>query len=109
MSGNTSLGEFENLVLLAVLQLGREARAVDIRLHIQDRAERSVSRGALYSALDRLEKKGCLSWEVESSTPGRGGIPRRCFFVTELGLAAVRSSLQAISSLSAGLEGVLIK
>jgi len=107
MSGNTSLGEFEHLVLLAVLQLKGEARAIDIRSHIQDRTQRSVSRGGLYSALERLEKKGFLSWEVENSTPERGGIPRRCFFVTDQGLAAARSSLQAISSLSEGLEEVL--
>lgn len=107
MSGNTSLGEFEHLVLLAVLQLKEEARAIDIRSHIQNRTGRSVSRGALYSALDRLEKKGFLSWEVENSTPERGGIPRRCFFVTDQGLTAVRTSLRAISSLSEGLEEVL--
>jgi DNA-binding PadR family transcriptional regulator len=107
MSDSTSLGEFEHLVLLAVLQLKEEARAIDIRSRIQDRAVRSVSRGALYSALDRLEKKGLLSWEVESSTPERGGIPRRRFIATDRGLAAVRASHQAISSLSEGLEEVL--
>ena len=107
MAVNTSLGEFEHLVLLAVLQLKEAARAIDIRTRIQDRTGRSVSRGALYSALDRLERKGLLSWEVESSTPERGGIPRRCFLVTDRGLGAVRASLQAISSLSEGLEEVL--
>ena len=107
MSENTSLGEFEHLVLLAVLQLKEEARAIDIRSQIQDRTGRSVARGALYSALDRLGGKGFLTWEVESSIPERGGIPRRCFSVTDRGLAAVRVSLQAISSLSEGLGEVL--
>jgi PadR family transcriptional regulator PadR len=107
MSDKTSLGEFENLVLLAALQLKENARAIDIRSHIQDQTGRMVSRGALYSALERLEKKEFLSWKVEDSTPERGGIPRRCFFVTEQGLEAVRNSVRAISILSAGLEEVL--
>jgi len=107
MPEKKSLGEFEHLVLLAVLQLKEDARAIDIRFHIQDQAGRSVSRGALYSSLERLEKKGFLSWEVEDSSPERGGIPRRRFFVTEAGLEAVRSSHQAISVLSRGLEEVL--
>lgn len=107
MPHKTSLGEFEHLVLLAILQLKEEARAIDLRAHLEERTPRSVSRGALYSALERLEKKGFLSWRVEDSTPERGGIPRRCFFVTDLGLDAVRSSMQAISSLSEGLEEVL--
>ena len=107
MPDKKSLGEFEHLVLLSVLQLRAEARAIDIRSHIQTQAGRSVSRGALYSSLERLEKKGFLSWEVEDSSPERGGIPRRRFFVTEPGLEAVRSSLRTISVLSEGLEEVL--
>lgn len=107
MQNQKTLGEFEHLVLLSVLQLGADARAIDIRAHIQRQADRSVSRGALYSSLERLEKKGFLSWEVEDSTPARGGIPRRRFFVTQPGVEAVRNSLKAISVLSEGLEGVL--
>ncbi len=107
MPGSKSLGEFEHLVLLAVLQLKADARAIDIRAHILEQVGRSVSRGALYSSLERLEKKGFLSWEVEDTTPERGGIPRRRFFVTEPGLEAVRNSLRAISILSDGLGEVL--
>lgn len=107
LTNSASLGEFEYLVLLAVLQLKTNARAIDIRSRIQDEARRSVSRGALYSSLDRLERKGYLTWEVESSTPERGGIPRRRFRLTEEGLAAVRASHRAIAVLSEGLEEVL--
>lgn len=107
MPDKKSLGEFEHLVLLSVLQLRKDARAIDIRSHIQTQTGRSVSRGALYSSLERLEKKGFLYWEVEDSSPERGGIPRRRFFVTEAGLEAVRTSLHAISVLSEGLEEVL--
>jgi len=102
-----NLGEFEQLVLLAILQLKDRARAKDIRKKLEDGGGRSVSRGALYATLDRLEKKEFLTWVVEDSTPERGGLPRRCFQVTASGLEAVRGSLAAISQLSAGLEAIL--
>lgn len=101
------LGEFEHLVMLAVLQLGDDAHAIRIREQLEDRARRSVARGALYGALSRLQEKGMLTWQVEDATPERGGIPRRRFEVTAEGLDAVRASQQAIASLSEGLERAL--
>lgn len=103
MPQTQSLGEFEQLVLLAILQLGEDAYAAGIRREIEERAERSVSRGALYATLDRLEHKGYLRWETEDSTPARGGIPRRRFIVAAPGLEALRASLDAIRRLSRGL------
>jgi PadR family transcriptional regulator PadR len=103
----TSIGDFEQLVLLATLQLGTKARAADLRAHIARAAERSVSRGALYATLDRLESKRLLTWEVEESTPARGGIPRRRFVVTAEGLAALQRSHRAVARLSEGLDGLL--
>ena len=102
-----SLGEFEQLVLLAVLQLGEEAHAAQLREHIEEVAERRVTRGALYATLDRLTAKGFLDWEVEDSTPERGGIPRRRFRVTGPGLGSLRRSWAALRSLAQGLDGVL--
>ena len=102
-----ALGEFEQLVLLAVLQLGDDAHAATVRAHISEAADRKVTRGALYATLDRLESKGFLGWRVEGSTPERGGIPRRCFRVTEAGVASLRRSYAALRTLSNGLEGVL--
>lgn len=104
MAPGTFLGEFEHLVLLAILQLGTNARALDIRKHLEGRAERTVSRGALYATLERLERKSLLTWETEDSTPARGGIPRRRFSVTSEGLAAVRTSQRVIARLSEGLD-----
>lgn len=104
MSG---IGDFEQLVLLATLQLGEQAFAAELRAHIEKAAERSVSRGALYATLDRLQGKGLLTWEVEATTPARGGIPRRRFLVTEEGLAALRRAVRAVSRLSEGLDEVL--
>jgi PadR family transcriptional regulator, regulatory protein PadR len=102
-----ALGEFEHLVLLAVLQLGREAHAARVRERIELGAERKVTRGALYATLDRLTSKDFLEWEVEESTSARGGIPRRRFQVTESGLEALRRSHAAVRTLSRGLESVL--
>lgn len=102
-----ALGEFEQLVLLAVLQLGAEAHAAPVREAIEEGARRRVTRGALYATLDRLTAKGFLDWEVEESTPARGGIPRRRFRVTTEGLTALRASYNALRTLSRGLERVL--
>ena len=101
------LGEFEQLVLLAVLQLEEDAHAADLRAHIEGAARRRVTRGALYATLDRLTDKGFLDWEVESSTPERGGIPRRRFRVTRSGLATLRRSYGALRTLARGLESQL--
>ncbi len=104
-----SLGEFEHIVMLAVVRLRESARAFDIREEIQDKAQRRVSRGALYATLERLEKKGYLTWETEATTPERGGIPRRKFFVTDDGTAALRASQRALANLSEGLEAFLFE
>ena len=107
MPPSTSLGDFEQLVLLAVLQLGDDAYAASIRSRIEEAAERRVTRGALYATLDRLVDKGFLDWDVEETTPARGGIPRRRFWVSDDGMTALRRSYRAVRSLAHGLERVL--
>jgi PadR family transcriptional regulator PadR len=102
-----ALGEFEHLILLAILQLGPDAHAARVREKIEREADRKVTRGALYVTLDRLTEKQLVAWEVEESTSARGGIPRRRFRVTEPGLVALRRSHAAFRTLSRGLEGVL--
>lgn len=103
----TSLGEFEQLVLLAVLQLEDDGFALSILRELDRRAGRRVSRGALYKTLERLETKGYLSWEVEEPTPGRGGHPRRRFRVTSHGVAALQNARDALFRFWRGLESVL--
>ena len=102
-----ALGEFEHLVLLAILQLGRDAHAARVREHIEAEAARKVTRGALYATLERLTAKDLLTWETEDGMPARGGIPRRRFLLTDEGLEAVRRSHAAVTALSRGLEGLL--
>jgi DNA-binding PadR family transcriptional regulator len=101
------LGEFEYAILLAVLHLGDEAYAVPLRELIEERTGRPVARGALYTALERLEAKGCLRSRMGDPTPERGGRARRYFAVTPLGLRALRSTHAALARLSRGLEAVL--
>jgi DNA-binding PadR family transcriptional regulator len=101
------LGEFEQLVLLAVLRLGDEAYAVPIRQAIEEAAARSVSRGALYTTLERLEAKGLLASRIGEPTADRGGRARRYHSVTPIGLRALRAAREAVMRLSTGLESTL--
>jgi DNA-binding PadR family transcriptional regulator len=98
------LGEFEQLVLLAVLRLGDEAYAVTIRRAIEEAAARTVSRGALYTTLERLEAKGLLSSRMGEPIADRGGRARRYHKVTAAGLRALRAAREAVSRLAAGLD-----
>ena len=100
-------GEFEQMVLLAILRLGDDAFALGVLRELDTKAGRRVSRGALYKTLERLETKEFLDWEVEGATPDRGGHPRRRFRVTPDGIAALRASRDALFHLWQGLDGVL--
>jgi PadR family transcriptional regulator len=101
------LGELEQVVLLAVLQLGDGAYAVPVRAEIRERAGRAVARGALYTALERLEAKGFLASRMSEPRPERGGRSRRYFRVTPQGLRALRASRSAMLRLWRGLESLL--
>lgn len=107
MARQASLGEFEQLLLLAILGLRKSASGPAISGALEEKAGRGVSRGALYSALDRLEAKGFLTWRVEAATPERGGNPSRLFTVTEAGLEALREHQRGLRNLTVGLEDIL--
>jgi DNA-binding PadR family transcriptional regulator len=103
----TYLGEFEQMLLLAILQAGDDAYTIPLRRILQERAARTVARGALYTSLDRLEAKGLVrSWMGEPSAV-RGGRARRYFAVTSDGIAALRAAHVAMRTLAEGLESVL--
>lgn len=103
--GRDSLGEFEQLVLLACLQLGDEAYTVSVVDEIQERSGREVSHSAVYVALRRLEDKGLLSSELGDSTPERGGRPKRFFRAEPEALPALRDARDTLLSMWEGLEG----
>jgi DNA-binding PadR family transcriptional regulator len=105
--GSAILGEFEQIVLLAVLcagQSGGEAYGMPIHAEIERRTRRRVARGAVYMTLDRLEKKGLLTSRLTEPTPERGGRAKRCYTVTAPALAALRASRRALLRLWEGLE-----
>jgi DNA-binding PadR family transcriptional regulator len=85
----TTLGEFEQIVLLAVLRLGDTAYAVTVRREIAARTDRRPTPGALYTTLDRLEEKGLVVSRLGDPTPQRGGRAKRHFKVSAKGVAAL--------------------
>src|SRR5437660_2160447 len=98
------LGELEQQVLLVVLRLEDEAYATPIRETLTRAARRRVARGALYTALERLEEKGCLRSSLGDPLPERGGRSRRYFTVTAAGRRALRQSRRILLGLWDGLE-----
>ena len=100
-------GDFEQVVLLAILRRRDEAFALEILDELEATADRSVSRGALYRTLDRMTDKGWVTWEVEASTPDRGGHRRRLFAVTPAGLDVLRRSRSVLRRLWDGLEPLM--
>jgi PadR family transcriptional regulator len=108
MAGREHLGEFEQIVLLAILRLGREAYGVPIRLDIEQRTGRAVTVGALYRTLDRLEDKGYISSAFSDPTPERGGRSKRYFTVRPRGLRTLRASRQALAAMWEGLEPLVL-
>lgn len=108
-SPHTPLGEFEQLVLLAVLSLGDEAYAVPVRREIHRFARRPVTRGAVYITLERLEQKGLLTSTVGDPTPQRGGRARRYYRATAAAVAALRRSRAALERMWAAVDATLGK
>jgi DNA-binding PadR family transcriptional regulator len=104
MARREHLGEFEQIVLLAVLRLGENAYGVPIRREIERRAGRSLTVGALYRTLDRLEAKGYVSSSFGDPSPERGGRSRRYFRIRPLGLRTLRASRDALAAMWEGLD-----
>jgi PadR family transcriptional regulator PadR len=101
------LGEFEQLLLLAVLRLGADAYAPELARELEARAGRTVSRGHLYTTLDRLEDKGLVRWKLAPGGAVRDGLPRRHYTATAAGVAALRESRDVLRRMWRGLEGAL--
>ncbi len=107
MADKNFLGEFEQMVLLAILQLKDDAHAPAVTAELESSAGRTVSQGALYTVLKRLEHKELVRWSIESATSERGGYPKRRFDVTGAGIEALKVSRVALSTLSRGLDEIL--
>jgi PadR family transcriptional regulator, regulatory protein PadR len=104
MSDRDYLGEFEHIVVLALLRLGDRAYGVTVRQEINLRIDRDVSIGAIYATLDRLEAKGYVKSHLGDPTPERGGRSKRFFHVTAKGITAVNRTHRALRSMTEGLN-----
>jgi PadR family transcriptional regulator PadR len=107
MTKPASLGEFEQLLLLAVLRLDADAYGLDIARELEARAGRTISRGALYTSLDRLEDKGLLRWKTAAGASARNGLPRRLYTVTPAGIAALSASRETLRRMWRGIDHLL--
>ena len=100
MPRGSHLGEFEYLVILAVLRLKDDAYGMRVRREIESRTGRNVTIGSVYATLDRLESKGYAASSAEISDDGR---PRKYFRLTSEGAEAVRQRLETIDRMTEGL------
>ena len=98
------LGEFEQLVMLALLRLKDDAYGMRVRREIQSRTERSVSIGSVYATLQRLERKGYVHSSVSDPEPIPGGRARKFFLVTRDGGQALLRTQEAFQRMTAGLS-----
>ncbi len=103
MGRGNYLGEFEHIVLLALIRLGDDAYGVTVRREIEMRTQRETSIGAVYATLDRMEAKGLVRSRIGEPTSARGGRAKRHFQITSVGLTAVNRTHDALHNMSRGL------
>jgi DNA-binding PadR family transcriptional regulator len=99
-----SLGEFEQVVLLAILRLGEDAYGVSIRDQIAACTTRDPSPGSLYTTLDRLEENGFVTSRYGDPTPQRGGRAKRFFTVTQKGVTTLARVQRGYQKLLQGIH-----
>ena len=104
-----SLGEFEQFLMFAILDLDEDAYGVAMRRTIEQRTGREISPGAVYTALDRLEKKGLVSSSLDQATPQRGGRRKKFYRLQPAGAHALRESFERLSRMADGLLGELAR
>lgn len=104
MAARDYLGEFEHIIVLALLRLQDRAYGVSVRREIEFRTKREVSIGAVYATLDRLETKGYVTSHRGDPTPERGGRSKRFFRVTAKGVTAVNRTQRALHRMTDGLD-----
>jgi DNA-binding PadR family transcriptional regulator len=98
------LGEFEQVVLMAVLRAGDDAYGVTIRDAILECAGREVGLAAVYKTLNRLEEKGLVTAQLGEPTPERGGRRKRYYAVTAAGRRSLRQSIDVLRRMARGLD-----
>jgi PadR family transcriptional regulator PadR len=106
VAAGASLGDFEQLVMLALLRIGEGAYGMIVRREIEDRTGREVSLGAIYATLDRLESKALVSSVIGAAGGARRGRAKRFFSVEPAGLDALKRSLAALDRMRSGVAGL---
>lgn len=106
MGKGNYLGEFEQIVFLALVRLREKAYGMPIRQEIEKRTGRNVSIGAVYTTLERLEKKGYVSSRLGEATPERGGRAKKFFDIKAPGLKAFNESRKMVAKMVEGLEPI---
>jgi DNA-binding PadR family transcriptional regulator len=101
------LGEFEQLVLLALARQGADAYGVSLCQDITDRTGRDVSLGAVYKTLERMEEKGYIQSRIGEPTAERGGRRKKHYKLLAAGRRALRQSIAALRSMTRGLASDL--
>ena len=98
-----ALGEFEQLILFALVELGDDAYGAAVGRAIEARTGRAVSSGAVYTALDRLETRGLVTSTVGDPTPERGGRRKKFYVLEPAGAMELHRSVEALKAMSEGL------
>ncbi len=104
---SSHLGEFEQLILFALLRLGERAYGVSVRQEIEERTGRPVTSGAVYTTLGRLEARGFVTSRIGETAPQRGGRRRKYYRVEPAGAAALQRTYVNVRDMSRGLTGRL--
>jgi PadR family transcriptional regulator len=100
-----SLGDFEQLVLLALVRLGDEGYGVTVHNEIKRRARRDVTVAAVYKTLERLEKKGLAASEMGEPTSERGGRRKKFYRITPVGRRTLKAAISSLWRMTYGLPG----
>jgi PadR family transcriptional regulator PadR len=98
-----TIGDFEQLILLALVRLGADAYGASIRTEIERRTGRTISAGALYTALDRMEKRGLVISRLGDPTPERGGKRKRLYTLQPTGERALARVYESLRLMAGGL------
>jgi PadR family transcriptional regulator PadR len=101
------LGEFEQIVMLALLRLGADAYGATVCAEIEKRGGRGVSVSAVHTTLERLEQKGLVKSRIGDPTPQRGGKRKRHYEMAPLGMKSLQASYRSIRSMADGIEHLL--
>ncbi|MEM7297153.1 MAG: helix-turn-helix transcriptional regulator [Bacteroidota bacterium] len=102
----TNLGEFQEIVMLSILILEKDAYGVTIQEEIDRRMNRKISRGALHTALTRLEEKGLIQSDYGEPTAERGGRRKRFYEVTNTGMATLQEAKQLRQNMWSMIPGL---